>query len=337
MTRAMSLGQMNIIFPGKSGNLVTSCPYERPESDQYKICFYDFSLNPQFSYALNTVEYKDKQNLEFRQPQLDWEEPELDDFKQDVDYLQKCFEAGMAKKAVPICFSEAKGELNSEELLYLEKQFVEQSRQSQLYSIFVDSPQFKYIGMSPEILFERRGAVVSTMALAGTRALDENFSEEEFLKDPKEKREHQIVIDSIVEDLSPLGELTVSQTYVHKLKHLAHLRTDIQITLEQEITNRELVSLLHPTPALGVYPRNSLQDWFALHNQNKKRSLFGAPILIESEDWARCIVGIRSLFFEEGRWRLGSGCGVVSESRWEPEWKELQNKRKSVLGRLGLD
>lgn len=324
--------EMQCLWTGKDGELLESVPQLSGGDTHFS--FFDFDMNLRKSFQFHSRRYQKKNFNSFSRPDLDWQEPELKNFKEDMGYLKQCFDAGMAKKAVPVCFATAVKNFDQSEWNFLENSWVENASAS--YPIFLKSKEFSYIGVSPEILFERKGKVIKTMALAGTRLLDDSFSEEEFLNHPKDSEEHRIVVQSILEDLKGLGELKVSHTYVHKLKTLGHLRTDIELVLKDDLSNLELIHLLHPTPALGVYPKGSLKDWFSIHNKKQDRSLFGAPVLIESGDWARCIVGIRCAFNESGEWKLGSGCGVVSDSKWELEWQELHNKRKSVLDRLGL-
>lgn len=322
------------IWTGPKGELLQGREVQDNGDNIHQLAFFDFDSELRYVYRLEASAYVSAPSLEFSRPDLDWEEPSLKDFKVNMEYLKQCFSAGLANKAVPICFASSNKKLDEKEFNFLEKSWVENLENT--YPIFLKAHNFSYIGLSPEILFERNARDLKTMALAGTRQLDDQYCSKEFLSNPKDREEHEIVVKSILEDLGSLGEISVSETYVKELKNLAHLRTDINLRLNKDYSNRDLVKKLHPTPALGVYPKGSLNDWFSMHNKIQDRSLFGAPVLIESGDWARCIVGIRCAFNENGLWKLGSGCGVVPASQWESEWQELHNKRKSVLGKLGL-
>ena len=95
---------------------------------------------------------------------------------------------------------------------------------------------------------------------------------------------------------------------------------------------------LHPTPALGVSPRKLGFDEIARWDDVTLRGRYGAPfgVLLPGTEGMRCFVAIRGVQWQDGSVLLGSGCGVVSESVLEREWKELELKRASVKRILAL-
>jgi menaquinone-specific isochorismate synthase len=167
------------------------------------------------------------------------------------------------------------------------------------------------------------------MALAGTRQ-KEKFTEdpESFLRDPKELREHQIVIDDIVERLQTAGTVKVGKTASLELNYLAHLYTPIQMASNDELSFEKLVDLLHPTPALGISPRAQIE---LLRKWRDPKDILGAPFGVRWEKGAYlCVVAIRQLQWDEKFYYIGNGCGIVAESEFDDEWNELKIKRDSV-------
>src|SRR5690606_7658859 len=71
------------------------------------------------------------------------------------------------------------------------------------------------IGATPEVLFSNRigrkngqADRIETMALAGTRAkTSDPDGAKRLFEDPKERHEHQIVVDDIMVELSRFGEI----------------------------------------------------------------------------------------------------------------------------------
>ena len=190
-------------------------------------------------------------------------------------------------------------------------------------------------GVSPEVLFRiEPGGRVHTAALAGTRPLERA---EELLQDPKERKEHELVADFLVQALSPLGRVRREPTRLARLARLAHLETLLSLEPAGPLSFQDLVEALHPTPALGGYPRKRAWEWLAEKDKEVNRSRFGAPFgLLSPGGEAFCLVAIRCVQWNREEIRIGSGCGVVDMSLPEKEWEELERKREAVKWNMGL-
>ena len=93
----------------------------------------------------------------------------------------------------------------------------------------------------------------------------------------------------------------------------------------------QLISKLHPTPALGVYPRRLDYSILEELTNSKLRKRYGAPfgVCLPNGD-AQVVVAIRNIQWQEATFSLGTGCGIVEESNLDKEWDELALKRSSV-------
>lgn len=185
-------------------------------------------------------------------------------------------------------------------------------------------------GVTPEILFSARAGVLRTMALAGTGRCDGP----PLLDDHKECWEHQLVVEHISSQLHAWGVAQVGPTQEKTFGRLKHLQTSIEIKLQREPDFMALVQALHPTAALGGFPRRPALDW--LERQEFARGRFGAPFGYVDGDEMCCVVAIRGLQWSAARARLWVGCGVVEGSDAEREWQELQLKREATARSLGI-
>ncbi|MDX9731628.1 MAG: 2-succinyl-5-enolpyruvyl-6-hydroxy-3-cyclohexene-1-carboxylic-acid synthase, partial [Bdellovibrionales bacterium] len=140
-------------------------------------------------------------------------------------------------------------------------------------------------------------------------------------------------------------DVAKSPTRVQKFGQLYHLVTDLAVQTV-DASPVAWMQALHPTPALGVSPRDVslqlLQDLDALTSPETARAGFGAPFAVRFGARVEAIVAIRQARwrFEENTDRIevvvGSGCGVVPESDLKKEWRELFGKRSAVMRLLGL-
>ena len=207
------------------------------------------------------------------------------------------------------------------------------------------SPTTGIIGGTPETLFsfENGSPTLCTMALAGTRATSEERANS-LLTDSKERLEHELVAHGLREKLKALGELEISSPRVWEIGPLSHLRSDVRLKIPNDSARpdrrfTEMVTLLHPTPALGVAPVSV--DWrhyLKSLDEPVERGRFGAPFgLVDPDGRTQALVAIRNVQWNErGLILIGSGCGVVKGSEVEKEWLEMELKRRSVRQLLGI-
>ena len=190
------------------------------------------------------------------------------------------------------------------------------------------------IGASPELLFEDDGVEIHTVAVAGTAR--SGAVPEEMMDDPKEREEHQLVLDDVAARLAPLGSVTKGATRLWRVGMLSYLRTDLRVAPRQAADFAGLVDRLHPTPAVGIAPRG---DWRAIVPEldAAPRAYFGAPFGFTLPGGpSRCLVAIRGVQWDTATARCGAGCGIVPGSMLERELAELHLKIAATRGNLGL-
>ena len=176
------------------------------------------------------------------------------------------------------------------------------------------------------------------MALAGTRSAE---NADELLTDAKELREHRFVVDDIVRRLAPFGNIEIGPLGILRLPSIAHLATSIRFEEyggADKMSFADMVRRLHPTAALGVWPRTEAGErWLREADRGVKRRTFGAPFGLELEvHSALALVAIRNLQLGGDRIRVGSGAGLLPESRLEREFEELRDKREQVKALFGV-
>lgn len=192
------------------------------------------------------------------------------------------------------------------------------------------------IGATPEQLFTVRHGVLETMALAGTAPRHEI---DDFPKDPKEIREHELVADYLEELLKPFGKVEREPRTLLDLGSMIHFLTRLRVRIKDPDTNlNELVKCLHPTPALGACPRGdgALRQLIEYRHRLGVPEHFGAPFGALHEGFLQVLVAIRNLSWDGRDVFLPSGVGLVEGSRFDREWRELALKRNSVKSLLGV-
>lgn len=293
---------------------------------------------PHSAYSLSREEFIGLLASEASEkPLARWQSPSVAEFQEQFDWSQNLFQASnlgeRLQKTVPIICQSAPGSYTLQNKVYILQQLLKNENFGWSYGCF--KPNESWIGHTPETLLTWNGQTAETMALAGTYPQGPE-AVQSILRDTKVRREHNLVIEDIAEKLrSP--ELKISETYALELKHLVHLKTDVSLpcaSLDQFI---QLISRLHPTAAMGVFPdRIELLRRWAQFSLQKKRDSFAAPFGILESSAAQIVVAIRNVCIQKETLRIFSGCGVTSESIFESEVSELENKRNSVKKMMGL-
>lgn len=192
------------------------------------------------------------------------------------------------------------------------------------------------LGVTPELLCEvHKERFLKTMALAGTLP---TCNSDELLNNPKIRKEQAIVVESLIGTLRKLGSVNQGPTYTVKYLSLSHLQTDIYLESRTPLSVKEVIDLLHPTPALGGFPKQtSLAALKTFSVDSAKRQRFGAPFVLRkpSGDFS-ALVAIRNLQWQNFEFFLGAGCGLIHDSVASDEWQEVLLKQQAVRELMGL-
>lgn len=207
--------------------------------------------------------------------------------------------------------------------------------------LFEPRPHHAFFGATPELLVETSARHLETMALAGsaTRGVTpaaDRASAAALLASPKNRHEHDVVVQSLRRRLAPLtSDLIIpDEPEIMTLSNIHHLHTPVTGTLNRPVGVLPLVELLHPTPALGGSPRDKALPLLA-DLEPVTRGWYAAPIgwLGANLDGVFS-VGIRSAVAQDDRVWAYAGAGIVADSEPEQEWEETGVKFGAVLKAL---
>lgn len=195
-----------------------------------------------------------------------------------------------------------------------------------------------WMGATPERLLKASRKKFCTMALAGTQ----NFNgTTDVVWEPKEIKEQQFVTDFILENLKGLtSEVAISSPYTVQAGNVLHIKTDIEGIINKTSKLNQVVSVLHPTPAVCGLPKQAAKE-FILDNEGYDREYYTGFLgelnkkgFTDKKQKSDLYVNLRCLQIKDKRAHLYMGCGVTKESIPEKEWNESVNKSmtmKSVL------
>lgn len=177
-------------------------------------------------------------------------------------------------------------------------------------------------GATPEMLYHATESEFQTMSLAGTKTVQETFTDKEFL-------EQAIVTNEICRILQQFTEQVEVQTpkevIYGSIKHLQTFLT-AKILFSQV---DEVAQTLSPTPAVCGLPRDVALE-FIRKNEPHQREYYCGYIRLHFPKKKLGFVNLRCGRVYQNGVLLYAGGGIVAGSNPEQEWEETERKLKSL-------
>jgi menaquinone-specific isochorismate synthase len=214
-------------------------------------------------------------------------------------------------------------------------------RYPEAFKFVVQRGERYFIGATPERLLRAQDGQVQTMALAGTAPRGASAEEDrqlgmELLHSEKNRQEHEIVASMLKLALTDLcSELWVADVpELFQLHNLQHLKTPIIGELLPGRSILDAIATLHPTPAVGGFPRDAALTEIREHEQ-LDRGWYAGPIgWLDLDGNGEFAVALRSALVDNNRATLFAGCGIVADSLPTSEYAESRLKLSVMLRAL---
>jgi menaquinone-specific isochorismate synthase len=267
-------------------------------------------------------------------PKRQWINPFKEQFRTTLEEIHKKIYSGELDKAVPFVFEISNSKMSPEQLITSLMKALEFTRNYPIHLYGFWNEREGILGATPEILFSldktQQCWTLKTSAIAGTK--DRQRQDISMEKDPKTYDEHALVISGIQESLKFYGQVELGELEEIKLPNLTHLKTPITVKMNQDPDLEDIIARLHPTPALGAYPRKPGLAWLKSYQTKIDRKHYGAPVgYIKPESQiSNFYVAIRNIQWDTSQIQIGAGCGIVAGSNFNNEWQEIHLKIKSI-------
>jgi len=218
-----------------------------------------------------------------------------------------------------------------------------------------------FVSASPERLVRLSDGRVETAAVAGSAPRGRSPHEEEqlssqLLASQKERLEHDVVKSAIKAALEPCCTALEgpADPELLKLEGIQHLSTplvgEIRVDSEENMKDNmkdktrkdgcevptilDLVSRLHPTPAVCGAPTSIARDWLTQF-EALDRGWYAGPIgYLDAHGDGEFRVALRAALLQGKRAHLYAGAGIVAASRPEYELAETRLKLRALLAPL---
>lgn len=262
----------------------------------------------------------------------------MDEYEKQVENLQQHIYAG---DIFQIIYSNPLIATMHGSLLRVYLHLIEQNPSP--YEIYYCQGEFEAAGASPETLIKKSGRRLATYPLAGTRrrgiddAEDASF-ERELINSPKERAEHNMLVDLGRNDLGRVAEFGSVHVTEHmkivKFSQVMHLRSTVVAAARQEIGNLDALNAAFPAGTLSGAPKVRAMELIDEYEQ-RKRGLYGGCFgYLDFNGDADMSIGIRLAHRTGRHLTVHAGAGIVSDSIGRQEYRECFNKARAVVKAL---
>lgn len=191
-----------------------------------------------------------------------------------------------------------------------------------------------WIGASPELLIAKTDKQISSVALAGTKSVQDNSAWQD-----KEKSEQYYVEQFLSEAFAKYGKQQVRITPVQEIEagNIKHLCSNIHISTDAQTADKQLQKILaqiNPTPAVCGTPQLEASLFISENEGMERRFYSGFSGLVDANKQVKLYVTLRCMELLQNEVLIYAGAGITKQSNAHAEWVETTRKTETLLALL---
>lgn len=212
-------------------------------------------------------------------------------------------------------------------------------RQPVAYGAFINAGERYVLSFSPELFFRREGNRIQTRPMKGTAARHhapdaDKAAAESLQRDAKSRAENLMIVDLLRNDLSVVclpGSVVTDKLFdVEALPTVWQMTSEIGGELRRDATYADIFGALFPCGSITGAPKHRAMQIIRSVESGHRGVYCGAIgyAAPTSSEHARAVfnVAIRTIEIDRERGRLGTGGGIVADSRADDEFDEMMLK-----------
>ena len=306
----------------KVGNWI-SCDFHHIPTEVFFITNFEKSKTYYFQEK-ESIELGQLDEFNFCFSNDEFRETDHEEYIRALTYFKQQLIAIGIKKAI---FSRVVEVNGSSKISYsnLLKSLISEYRNKALIYLISSEKFGTWIGATPEYLVKGNNKELTTLSLAGTKKYDsENWTK-------KELEEQKLVTDFVRDKLNKIKSINIRESEIETIftGSVYHLCTRFNYQIDSKCW-KKLLDELHPTPAVGGEPRKAALKLIR-ENEKHERKLYTGMIGFYGKDLLNVYVNLRCMQIIKSKCYLYVGGGITTESDPINEWKETENKAKTLI------
>jgi para-aminobenzoate synthetase component 1 len=207
------------------------------------------------------------------------------------------------------------------------------------YMGYLQFPDFQLVSGSPELLVKKKGDIVSTRPIAGTRSRGMTDEEDrqlaqELIDNEKERAEHVMLVDLERNDLGRVckyGTVEVNEFMaIEKYSHVMHIVSNVQGVLAENKSISDIIEATFPGGTITGAPKVRTMEIIEELEPVRRSVYTGSIGWIGYDGEMELNISIRTMIAKEGMAYVQAGAGVVIDSVPRREYKESLKKAAAL-------
>ncbi|MCX8228968.1 MAG: anthranilate synthase component I family protein [Planctomycetota bacterium] len=208
------------------------------------------------------------------------------------------------------------------------------------HMFFYESPDFILVGSSPERLVSVLDGRVENRPIAGTRARSDQPEEDDRLgaelqNDPKERAEHDMLVDLARNDLGRIartGTVCVREhAALEKFARVQHLVSRVDCELATSFTPMDALAASFPAGTVSGAPKIRAMQLLSALEPEARGPYAGAFGYIDASGNLDMAITIRTFAIRNNKLSVQAGAGIVHASKPEREYTETMEKADALF------
>jgi len=208
------------------------------------------------------------------------------------------------------------------------------------HMFFHESDGFTLIGSSPERLISVREGRVENRPIAGTRPRGADSAEDDrlgadLLRDPKERAEHEMLVDLSRNDLGRVARVGSVHVREHarleRFAHVQHLVSRVECDLAAGRDALDALAASFPAGTVSGAPKLRAQQLLAKLERDTRGPYAGCFGYLDLHGNLDMALTIRTFVARAGVLSVQAGAGVVFDSDPQRELEETAHKASALL------
>ncbi|GLB61578.1 aminodeoxychorismate synthase, component I [Cytobacillus sp. NCCP-133] len=207
------------------------------------------------------------------------------------------------------------------------------------YMGYFHTPGYQLVSGSPELLIKKKGNIVSTRPIAGTRSRGMDYEEDlmlasELIENEKERAEHVMLVDLERNDLGRVckyGSVTVDEFMViEKYSHVMHIVSNVKGELADGKNAVDIIDAVFPGGTITGAPKVRTMEIIEKLEPVTRGPYTGSLGWINFSGDLELNIIIRTMLVKEGLAHVQAGAGIVIDSNQKNEYKESLKKAMAL-------
>ena len=279
----------------------------------------------EFDLEQNDSEDKSSVNLQETRPL-----PDIEQYISDIGKIKKWLKSG---DVYQINYTQPIHYITSNNGFSLFSELIKLSNPE--FGYYINTKYGTIISLSPERLLHKKGDIVSSFPIKGTRPRSKNSNQDllyknELMNSSKDRAEHLMIVDLVRNDLGKIcefGTIKTDQLFgITKHKTVYHMESKVSGKLKENINETKIIRAIFPGGSITGAPKESAMKIID-RLENYERGIYtGSTGIIFSNGDIDLNINIRTLHCLNDKITFPVGGGIVWDSVPQDERNEAIQK-----------